>query len=130
MGLSLTLPYPPSINHYWRTARGRTYISDEGRKYRASVSGILARLPIFGPLTTRLAVSIKLNPPDRRRRDIDNVQKPLLDALQHGGAYVDDSQIDWLLTERGEVLKGGQVVVNISTISGVGVDSDTLKAAL
>jgi hypothetical protein len=28
-----------------------------------------------------------LAPPDRRRRDIDNVQKPLLDALQHGGAY-------------------------------------------
>jgi hypothetical protein len=32
-------------------------------------------------------MSIIVHPPDRRRRDIDNVQKALLDALQHGGAY-------------------------------------------
>ena len=27
----LTLPYPPSINHYWRRVGPRTLISREGR---------------------------------------------------------------------------------------------------
>jgi crossover junction endodeoxyribonuclease RusA len=39
-------------------------------------------------------------PPDRRRRDLDNIQKPVLDALQHAGVYEDDSQIDLLVTRR------------------------------
>ena len=32
-------------------------------------------------------------PPDRRRRDLDNLQKSLWDAIQYGGGYRDDSQI-------------------------------------
>jgi crossover junction endodeoxyribonuclease RusA len=53
-------------------------------------------------------------PPDRRRRDLDNLQKPLLDALQHAGVYEDDSQVDLLLSRRRERRDGGQVVVTIS----------------
>ena len=39
-------------------------------------------------------------PPDRRRRDLDNLLKPALDALQHAGVYEDDSQVDWLVARR------------------------------
>ena len=45
--------------------------------------------------------------PDRRRRDIDNVGKALLDALQHAGCFDDDEQIDVLHIERRTVIKGG-----------------------
>lgn len=115
MGLSLSLPYPPSINHYWRINRyGRGMrISDEGKAYReAVIKACSGQWKIHGPLAVRLS----LNPPDRRRRDIDNVQKPLLDALQHAGVYDDDSQIEWLLTERRGVLKGGAVSVVIASM--------------
>jgi crossover junction endodeoxyribonuclease RusA len=110
--MNLSLPYPPSMNHYWRRAGRFIHISREGREFRANVTKLLAKQHI-DPMLGRLAVRIHLQPPDRRRRDIDNVQKPLLDALQHGGAYEDDCQIDWLLTERGEKTPGGSTSVTI-----------------
>ena len=39
-------------------------------------------------------------PPDRRRRDLDNLYKCLFDALGHAGVYEDDSQIDMQETYR------------------------------
>ena len=54
-----------------------------------------------------------MRPPDNRRRDIDNVQKALLDALQHGGAYADDSQIVRLSIEKGPPVAGGRSLVRI-----------------
>jgi Holliday junction resolvase RusA-like endonuclease len=34
---------------------------------------------------------LELRPPDKRRRDVDNVAKAVLDALQIGGWLTDDS---------------------------------------
>ena len=65
--------------------------------------------PIAGPLESL----IDLFPPDRRRRDVDNVQKALLDALAHGGAYHDDSQIARFTDRAPCVVPGGKVQVRI-----------------
>jgi len=54
-------------------------------------------------------------PPDRRRRDLDNLQKALLDALAHGGAYHDDSQIARLTIQRRHVVPAGKVRVRVET---------------
>ena len=110
--LELELPYPPSINHYWRRVGTRTLISREGRRFRERVVAILAALRIH-PLVGNLAVHVEVFPPDRRRRDIDNVQKALLDALEHGGAYADDSQIVKLTIEKGDPVEGGKTLVRI-----------------
>lgn len=115
------LPYPPSVNHYWRHVGAKVLISKEGRQYRQRVAEIVARQLAAeqsdGELPTgeRLAVLIDAHVPDRRRRDLDNVQKPLLDALR-GLAYQDDSQIDWLLTRRAPLLAGGLAVVTIEPL--------------
>lgn len=53
-------------------------------------------------------------PPDRRRRDLDNIQKAVLDALQHANLYRDDNQIDFLLTQRKGQEADGAVIVTIS----------------
>jgi Holliday junction resolvase RusA-like endonuclease len=110
--MQVELPFPPSVNHYYRHVGPRTLISREGRAFRVTVCAILARLGVrrmSGPL----AVTVEVYPPDNRRRDLDNVQKSLLDALQHGGAYGDDSQIARLLSERREAVPGGKVVVTV-----------------
>jgi Holliday junction resolvase RusA-like endonuclease len=106
------LPYPPSINHYWRRVGQRILISREGRRFRQRVVAILAALRVQ-PLTGPLAVEVEVHPPDQRRRDIDNVQKALLDALQQGGAYLDDSQIVRLSIVKRKPVGTGKTLVRI-----------------
>lgn len=96
--LLIELPWPPSVNHYYRRVGHRTLISREGRKYRTEVCAILRDL-YFRPLDGELAMTVDAYPPDKRRRDADNILKSLLDALQHAGAYHDDSQIKKLNIE-------------------------------
>lgn len=111
VGLSLSLPYPPSVNHYWRRDRGVFHISVEGKAYRKKVvAAVGATTPLDGPLSVRVVA----HPPDRRRRDLDNTLKALLDSLAHAGVYGDDSQIDALHVERGEVVAGGRVAVTVA----------------
>jgi len=114
--LTLELPYPPSANTYYRRLGFRTLISREGRAYRQAVCAILRRAGVR-PLDGTLAVGIDLYPPDRRVRDVDNAQKAMLDALQHGGAFRDDSQVKKLLTIMREiVVPGGRAVVVVAPL--------------
>lgn len=112
MALALELPFPPSVNHYWRRVGFRTLISREGRRFRERVVAILVASHIQ-PLTGRLAVELDLYPPDHRRRDLDNLPKAVLDALQHGGAYLDDSQIIRLTLQKLAPVPHGKTIVRI-----------------
>jgi len=58
-------------------------------------------------------MTVTLHPPDRRRRDLDNAMKALLDSLEHAGVYDDDSQIDDLRIVRGGIVPGGACVIEI-----------------
>ena len=110
--MTFELPWPPSVNHYWRRVGARTLISRGGRAFRERVCSILAARGV-APLNGPLEVTIELFPPDRRRRDADNVQKALLDALEHAGAFHDDSQIVHLDTWKREPVEGGKTIVRI-----------------
>ena len=116
--LTIELPWPPSVNHYWRYVPGQRPKRSRGaRDYILIVRKTLAYLdyPKFG--CGRLSVTVDLYPPDRARRDIDNLMKALLDALQKAGAYKDDSQVDELRIVREEmVVPGGAIVVGIRRI--------------
>ncbi len=113
--IELELPFPPSINHYYRRVGPRTLISREGRRFRKKVCATLAFIGVK-PMIGQLHMEIELYPPDHRRRDIDNVQKALLDALQHGGMYADDSQIVKLNTEKRSVVPGGRTIVRLEEV--------------
>ena len=110
--MELSLPLPPSANHYYRRVGRATLISRAGREYRAGVKAALLAMgapSVTGPLT----VLVTVYPPDRRRRDLDNLLKCLLDSLQHGGLYRDDSMIDRIDIRRGPCTRGGGVHVAV-----------------
>lgn len=105
--ITLRLPWPPSVNHYWKhvyvkpLARVVNYIAPKGKKYREDVLAcVLDERPHAAPLTCRLAVSLECVMPDRRKRDLDNIPKCVLDSLTHANVYGDDSQIDLLIVRR------------------------------
>lgn len=114
--MNITLPWPPSVNHYWRAVKGRTLISAKGRAYRRMVQH-LALVHGWESLgEARIRAVITANPPDRRRRDLDNLLKAVLDALQAAAVYDDDGQIDDIRITRGEVVAAGSLVINMEVM--------------
>ncbi|MDX1538842.1 RusA family crossover junction endodeoxyribonuclease [Arsukibacterium sp.] len=115
--LELTLPYPPSVNSYWRSVpvgrKVQVLISEKGRRFRADVRSCVLLAKAARQYSGRLQVQVSLHPADARRRDIDNCLKSLLDALGHAGVYLDDSQIDALSVCRKYNKPGGECVVRI-----------------
>lgn len=112
VGLRIELPYPPTVNTYWRRVGSRTLISKKGRAYRVRIKAALLEHR-ENAVAGRCAVRVDLFPPDGRKRDLDNVLKALLDGLHHGGVIDDDSVIDRLEIVRRGVLPGGLAVVHI-----------------
>ena len=108
--LTLDLPYPPSLNRYYRSFGGRVVISREGRRYTDSVVSILSSCGMTA-IRKKVRMRIDVYPPDARRRDIDNILKCLLDSLVKGGALEDDSLIRGLSIEMREPMPdiGGMV---------------------
>ena len=132
MWIVANLPFPPSSNTYYRSIKMgnscRVLLSKAGRKYKMDVADKL--LEQFAnnnnfPLLGRLSVNVMLHAPTRRKYDIDNRIKPLLDALQFAGVFKDDECVDHLTIKRGDVIKGG--LVNLSIVSLKRVDGTVLS---
>lgn len=119
--MKITLPYPPSVNTYWRAiGRGRVILSKKGREYRQEVAyeavrqrGAIRKRPLEG----RVKIDIMAWMPDKRRRDLDNILKATLDSLVHAaGLLLDDEQIDDLRIRRAGVEKPGRLEVKLTEI--------------
>ena len=118
------LPWPPSVNRYWRrTDTRRTALTDRALKFRRDVQDSLLEQLGAGWRThinpdARFAITIAAHPPDRRKRDLDNLLKPTLDALEHALVFTDDSQVDDLHITRASVRKRGRLTLEIREATG------------
>lgn len=113
--MNIVLPWPPSTNTYWRSVKGRVLISAEGRRYRQAIAdlALVERWSTVG--TDRVRVVIEAWMPDKRRRDLDNLLKSLLDSLTFAGVWEDDSQVDDLRIFRAPLV-GGMVKVSVEAL--------------
>lgn len=102
----ITTPFPPTLNHnvarngkrYFRDKDYETFIELVGYEWRR------VRPKQWNP-ERRYATSIKLFYNTKRRYDVDNRVKPILDALTKAGVWNDDSQVDVIRVERCEIDK-------------------------
>lgn len=107
----ILLPYPPSLNTGWRCVAGIIKLAKRQRLFRKAVAGRVRELladkdtPYRVMGLRKCAVDITVYPPTKRRYDLDNLAKPILDALMHAGVMEDDSQVQFLELRKGEVDK-------------------------
>ena len=107
------LPYPPSVNNYWHTSGKRRYISPAGKKFTEEVAVNVYEQGYkrFGDKS--LGISVMIHPRSKRKFDLDNTLKAILDALMKANVYDDDSQFEYIEIARGEARDGGAAVVHI-----------------
>ncbi len=110
------LPYPPTVNTYYRHVGAKVLISAKGREYRNTVMNTLQFRGIK-TLSGPVKLVIEFHAPDNRRRDLDNLTKCLLDSLKFGGIYLDDSQVRHIDIKFGEVRKSGATLVTVVDLS-------------
>lgn len=117
---TITMPWPPSLNRTYRAVNGRSILSKEARDYQSRASRFLPPGRVPAPLTGRLLVWMTLHPPKsygRRKWDVANREKLLIDCLTHQRVWLDDSQIDGLVLLRGAPDAGhGRAELVIHTI--------------
>ena len=118
----LSLPWPPSVNVYWRNVAGKVLISREGRAYARVVYGCALEQSMTTLSVGRkvfvvpVSVDIIAYPPNRARRDLDNLPKAILDALTKARVWEDESLVHDLRIRWGEVRKGGEIQITINAM--------------
>ena len=113
--MEIELPWPPSTNIYWRRSGNHLHISKKAKDY----INLVLKLSISikkEPLKNRVSLKIQAFPPDKRIRDLDNLLKVFIDALERANFFLDDSQIDCIYIERQQVIPNGKMIVNIEEI--------------
>lgn len=120
--IHLTLPYPPTWNHLYGQRGTRKYMKKAGVEYKKAVAELVNKMNVE-TIAGRVSVFVAAYMPDKRRRDIMNLEKIVSDSLTDAGVWDDDSQIDDFRIVRCEIVKGGKVEVVITEIK----DSDAIQ---
>ena len=85
-----------SVNKYYRSWQGRVLISKEGRAFKKNVELLLSNYEkVYGKIKLTIILYFK----DKRKRDLDNYNKVLIDCLKNK-LFEDDDQIYQLYMEK------------------------------
>ena len=85
-----------SVNKYYRSWQGRVLISKDGREFKKEIDVYLNNYKkIKGIIYLKLILHFK----DKRKRDVDNYAKVLIDCLKNK-LFEDDDQIYQLYMEK------------------------------
>jgi crossover junction endodeoxyribonuclease RusA len=94
--IELWLPYPPSTNRLWRRARVGMIKSDEYVAWLLAAKAEVRRQNP-GKISGKYLVAITAARPDKRKRDLGNLEKSVSDLLQSCGVIRDDCDAEMIL---------------------------------
>jgi crossover junction endodeoxyribonuclease RusA len=89
----------------WGFAGKRKFLKKEAHEFRSVVQD--AAIEANAKISGRIAIFVALYAPTKRKYDLDNRIKALLDALEHAGVFLNDEQIDFIWVVRREPIQGG-----------------------
>lgn len=87
---------PPTVNTYWRRNGNVYFISQKGKQYAKDFAYCSPKQSVDGAVE----VQITWTRPDKRRRDIDNISKVILDCLEKTKILKDDTQVYRLILDK------------------------------
>lgn len=95
MTIMLQLPFPPSVNRLWVKTRAGMRRSDEYVAWQQE-AGFLAKAQHQKPITGPYKLAIHAARPDKRKRDLGNLEKGVSDLLQSLGLIRDDCDCEMI----------------------------------
>ena len=102
-----------SVNKYYRSWQGRVLISKDGREFKKEVDLLLNNYEkILGKIKLTLILHFK----DKRKRDLDNYNKVLIDCLKNK-LFEDDDQIYQLYMEKHIGCGFNKISIDIESIN-------------
>lgn len=104
------VPMPPSVNGLWLNVPGRGRAKTDAYRAWLQEAGWLIRAQRPRPISGYVALSLRAGIAPRRR-DLDNLLKPICDLLVQMGVIEDDSRIADLRARWDRDTPSGQVVV-------------------
>jgi crossover junction endodeoxyribonuclease RusA len=84
--VSFTLPFPPSVNGLF-SGKARRYASTAYKAWKAEARPHVPGAHVAGPYSLELI----FDRPDRRARDLGNLEKAVSDLIVERGLVIDDS---------------------------------------
>lgn len=89
--ISLVLPMVVSVNAAYRNVLGVGRVKTAAYKNWETEAALLAKLQARGKIEGPFAIHVEIDRPDKRRRDLDNHIKLVLDLCVKQGLVEDDS---------------------------------------
>lgn len=111
----VTLPIPPTINHYWKHAARwspeqqrsivTVYTTAEGKAYAQALRNLMLERKAWYYSEEPLHLRVLICFDNDRVQEVDNRIKPLQDALAFAGVYKNDKQVKIVEARQGPKLK-------------------------
>lgn len=98
----LMLPFPPSTNNLF-AGKARRFTSKAYKAWQAEADHALLQQTPLPRFADRVVMTLTFGRPDKRRRDLGNLEKAISDQLVKHGILADDSLIEVLMLAWGDV---------------------------
>lgn len=116
--LELVLPFPPSVNNTWEIAGKKIIIKPHVVKFRHTARAMAIRQARGRAMICEpVCVWMVFYPPDKRRRDLDNLPKSVFDVLTKAKIWQDDKLVHEMHLKWGEEVPLGKAIVKIKRIA-------------